>query len=140
MLDAKSEPSITAFMSFEINALVSKSRKKSCSWLIVIHRLAIFVVFIKLVSTTIPVIVITIDVVVLLKTMEVSDVVCELWEVVVFEISHIPNVRKYSENQVSQAELFVSMHFFQFLTAQLVIISLISFWIGLDTPLTAEFM
>ena len=93
-----------------------------------------------LANTTIPAIAITTDVVVLLRALAVSDVVCELWEVVVFENSHTPDVRMEPETQVSQARLFVLMHLFQFLAVQFVIISFISFWIGLDTPLTVEFI
>ena len=74
---------------------------KGCSWFIVIQRLAIELVFIMLVETTIHDIPTTAGVVVLLRAMAVSDVVWELWEVVVFElwevvvfeISHIPDVR-----------------------------------------------
>ena len=57
---------------------------KSCSWFIVIQRLAIDVVLIILVKTTIPVIVITADVVVLLRALAVSDTV---------GISHTPDER-----------------------------------------------
>ena len=69
---------------------------KSCSWFIIIQRLAIDLVFIMLVNTTIHVIAMTTDVIVLLRALTISDVVCELFElceVVVFEISHIPDVR-----------------------------------------------
>ena len=57
---------------------------KSCSWFIVIQRLAMDAVLIILVKTTIPVIVITSDVVVLLRALAVSDA---------FGISHTPDER-----------------------------------------------
>ena len=46
---------------------------KSCSWFIVIQRLAIDAVLIILVKTTIPVVAITADVVVLLRALAASD-------------------------------------------------------------------
>ena len=84
MFEAKSEPSITVCTSFGIYALVIKSKKKSCSWFIYIQRLAIDEVLIMLVKTTIPVIVITAEVEVLLRTLAVSDA---------FEILHTPDER-----------------------------------------------
>ena len=104
---------------------------KSCSWFIVIQRLDIDKGLIILPKTTIPVVAITTDVVVWLRALAVSDA---------FGVSHTPDERTKPDKQVSQVELFVLMHFFQFLAAQLVIISFMSFWTGLDTPLTAEFM
>ena len=74
MFEAKSEPSITVCTSFGIYALVSKSKKKSCSWFIVIQRLAIKLVFIMLAKTTIHVIAMTTDIIVLLRALAVSDV------------------------------------------------------------------
>ena len=100
--------------------MLNITNTKNCSWFIVIQRLAIDAVFIMLVKATITVIAKTTDVIVLLRALAVSDVV-------VFEISHTPDERTEPDKQVSQVKLFVLMHFFQFLAAQLVIISFISF-------------
>ena len=100
--------------------------------MIVSQRLAIDDVFSILAKITHPIIANVIDILVLLRALAVSDVEIGL--------SQAPELNVYPGFQTSQIELFVLMHFCQFCTFQLRIVSLNRYSNGLKYPLTDEVM
>ena len=54
--------------------------------------------------------------------------------------THVPEFRLYPEIQTAHIEPLEFAHLWQLEETQLRIVSLISLWIGLDTPLTSELM